>query len=256
MKVTPEILDAIDRASDYYGNITLLAQNLGIAHSTILFWRSGKTTNISGKLWMEKIHQGLKPFMPGGIHYKEIESLNPAKYMVREERAAYGMPPEPQPVSSVVVTAFEKFAEFDPLVESPVSFAKKNPYASGTTGFACKLKDEYFALAMDESVKSMFPMGTTFLIAWGEYPQDCGIVAAKLRDSGQIVIAHFQKQDAQIKLAVLGTKKVYEWPAKENSLNLVWVYPVHEIRINLSENRWIDNRLVPLEEKQAAPCCG
>ena len=41
MKVTPEILKALNRAKDYYGNTTQLAKHLGIAHSTILFWFSG-----------------------------------------------------------------------------------------------------------------------------------------------------------------------------------------------------------------------
>ncbi len=250
MKITPEILDAIDRASDYYGNVTLLAQNLGVAHSTILFWRSGKTTNISGKLWVEKIQPGLKPFTPGGVHYKEMESLNPGKYMLREERAQYGAASEPPPVSSVAVTTFEQFADFDPLVESPVSFVRKCPSGAGCTGFACKLKEEYFALALDESVNAVYPAGTTFLIAWGEYPQDGGIVVAKLRESGKIVIAHFRKQDARIRLCELGTEEVYEWPAKENSMNLVWMYPVYEIRVNLSENKWIDNRLVPVADEK------
>ena len=245
MKVTPEILDAIDRASDYYGNITLLAQNLGIAHSTILFWRSGKTTNISGKLWIEKIHQKLKPFMPGGIHYKEIESLNPAKYQLRDERAVYGMPKEEK--KTVPVTTFEQIAEFDALVESPVDFAKRHQFGTGEMEFACKVKDGYFALAADASVKSTFPDGTAFLIAWGDYPRDGGIVIAKLRDSNQIVIAHFSKQEDRIRLMPLAGKKAYEWAAKENSLNLLWIYPVHEIRIDLAANKWTGDKLVPVE---------
>lgn len=95
MKVTPEILDAIDRASDYYGNITLLAQNLGIAHSTILFWRSGKTTNISRKTLYGKDSPGIETVHAGRNPLQRDRKLDPAKYMVREERAAYGMPPEP-----------------------------------------------------------------------------------------------------------------------------------------------------------------
>lgn len=248
MKVTPEILDAIDRASDYYGNITLLAQHLGIAHSTILFWRSGKTTNISGKLWIEKIHQKLKPFMPGGIHYKEMESLNAAKYQLRDDRAAYGSEHASKENPDVFITTFEKFAEFDPLVESPVDFAKKHPSGSGKVKFACEVKDGYFALASDASVKSFCPDGTAFLVAWGEYPQDGGIVAAKLRDSGQILIAHFQKQENRIRLIPLSGKKTYEWPAKENSMNLLWMYPVYEIRIDLAANKWEGNTLLPFAE--------
>ncbi len=248
MKVTPEILDAIDRASDYYGNITLLAQHLGIAHSTILFWRSGKTTNISGKLWIEKIHQKLKPFMPGGIHYKEMESLNAAKYQLRDDRASYGSEQISKENPDVPITAFKDFTDFDPLVESPVDFTKKHPAPSGSMKFACEVKDGYFALSSDASVKSSFPDGTAFLIAWGEYPRDGGVVAAKLRDSGQILIAHFRKQDGQIRLHPLAGKKAYEWPAKENSMNLLWMYPVYEIRIDLAANKWEENALLPFAE--------
>ena len=63
MKVTPEILKALNRAKDYYGNTTQLAKHLGIAHSTILFWFSGKTKNISGQLWCRLLKEELAPFM-------------------------------------------------------------------------------------------------------------------------------------------------------------------------------------------------
>ncbi|MEI3005796.1 MAG: helix-turn-helix domain-containing protein [Victivallales bacterium] len=42
MKVTPEILKALNRAKDYYGNTTQLAKHLGIAHSTFYSGSAGR----------------------------------------------------------------------------------------------------------------------------------------------------------------------------------------------------------------------
>ncbi len=63
MKITPSVIDAINKATNYYGNVSQLAKNMGVAHSTVLFWLSGKTSNISGHLWMTKIRPVLAPFM-------------------------------------------------------------------------------------------------------------------------------------------------------------------------------------------------
>ena len=50
MKLNAEILDAIHRAVDYYGNTSQFAKEIGVAHSTVLFWLSGKTSNINGTI--------------------------------------------------------------------------------------------------------------------------------------------------------------------------------------------------------------
>lgn len=63
MKITPSIAAAIRRAIDYYGNPSQLANRIGVAHSTVFFWISGKTSSISGKLWQSKIRPVLAPFM-------------------------------------------------------------------------------------------------------------------------------------------------------------------------------------------------
>ena len=63
MKITPSIIDAINKAIVYYGNVSQVAKNMGVAHSTVLFWISGKTENISGHLWISKIRPVLAPFM-------------------------------------------------------------------------------------------------------------------------------------------------------------------------------------------------
>ena len=103
MKVTPEILKALNRAKDYYGNTTQLAKHLGIAHSTILFWFSGKTKNISGQLWCRLLKEELAPFM--------ADSDEKRKEQGRKE---------------VYCVPCTQFMQFDPTMESPCHFAESH----------------------------------------------------------------------------------------------------------------------------------
>lgn len=63
MNITPEIKTAIKKAIDLHGNVTQFAKHMGIAHSTVLFWLSGKTTEVSGRLWAQKLRPSLLPFL-------------------------------------------------------------------------------------------------------------------------------------------------------------------------------------------------
>ena len=65
MNMTPELVELIDKAIDAHGNVTQLAKSMGIAHSTVLFWKSGKTKRISGKVWANKVRPALAGFMTG-----------------------------------------------------------------------------------------------------------------------------------------------------------------------------------------------
>ncbi len=67
MTITPEIKAAILKAIDLHGNVTQFAKHLGIAHSTVLFWLSGKTTIVSGRLWAQKLRPALAPWLTPGV---------------------------------------------------------------------------------------------------------------------------------------------------------------------------------------------
>lgn len=70
MKVTPEILKALNRAKDYYGNTTQLAKHLGIAHSTILFWFSREDKKYQRTALVQASERGIGSFH-GGFRRKK-----------------------------------------------------------------------------------------------------------------------------------------------------------------------------------------
>ena len=102
MKVTPEILKALNRAKDYYGNTTQLAKHLGIAHST---------KNISGQLWCRLLKEELAPFM--------ADSDEKRKEQGRKE---------------VYCVSCTQFMQFDPTMESPCHFAESHGSAINFLG--------------------------------------------------------------------------------------------------------------------------
>ena len=235
MKVTPEILAAIDGAIEHYGNITQFAKHLGIAHSTILFWKSGKTANISGQLWINKLRHELRPFMHS--------ASDRSRFTLREDSMPYASE-QPFRSNKAPLVTFSQIVDFDPTIESPSTFAAN--LGGKSVLFAREVKSGYFALELDESAKcGTFPFGTVFLVASGEYAQNGDTVVARLRDTGEIVIRHYLREENRVKLSpVNGNGRTYEWEARDNSSHIVWMYPVIEINLDLSAYRWVRDRLV------------
>ncbi|OQA86160.1 MAG: hypothetical protein BWY31_01496 [Lentisphaerae bacterium ADurb.Bin242] len=237
MKLTPEILNALRLAIEHYGNTSQFAKHVGIAHSTVLFWLSGKTSNISGHIWVAKIRRELKNFMnePEDRHFG---------YMLREDQEPYRRKmPELESKRAPLVT-FTEILGFDSTLESASAFAKR--LGDRVAFFANPVKDSYFALKVDSSdLCPMFPIGTVMLVAGGEYAQDGDIVVGKLRNPATVILCKYTRNEETIQLTPLnGKKKAFQWNNKDNAENLVWLYPVLEININLLNRKWENGELV------------
>lgn len=98
MRITPEIASAIEKAIERYGNVSHFAKSLGIAHSTVLFWLSGKTASVSGDIWMRKLKPALEPFMEGAGR----EWTSPA-----EERVAKALEQMREALKAIVAAEVE-----------------------------------------------------------------------------------------------------------------------------------------------------
>jgi len=64
MRITPQIKKAIQQAIEAKGNLTQFAKSLGLAHSTIIFWLSGKTKGINGAVWVQRVRPAISRFLP------------------------------------------------------------------------------------------------------------------------------------------------------------------------------------------------
>ena len=74
MKISPDIRNALSQLIGHYGNATQLAKGIGVAHTTVLAWMSGKSDEISGDVWYERLEPKLHPFLPSGKGMSEVSS--------------------------------------------------------------------------------------------------------------------------------------------------------------------------------------
>ena len=231
MKISKEVKKAIRKAAEHYGNIYQLSKKLGIAHSTILFWLDGKTSNISGDIWYEKVKPVIMPFMdypdaaPSDIH------------RVIEVPGAYASEVRPvKKLNEVPVLNFAEAAGYDPAFEPIDDYALN---CSGETAlFESEVRSGYFALRVDgDSMSPVLPDGAIIYIAGGEYAQNGDLVVAKIRESGQVVVKKFHRTENTISLESINPDgQSFTWDISREPL--VWMWPVIEYTVKARQQRW------------------
>ncbi|OGV48173.1 MAG: hypothetical protein A2X49_09090 [Lentisphaerae bacterium GWF2_52_8] len=241
MKITDEIKTALREAVEASGNVLQFSKRIGVAHSTILFWLSGKTSNINDGIWRERLRPALFPYMKKKVYEifpgepLTVASEESSKYATRVVSAASRM-------NEVPVISFAQAAGFDPALEPIDDFAKG--CSDETALFSTELRPGCFALSVEgDSMSPSFPAGTILLVAGGEFAERGDIVVAKIRETGQVVVKKYSRRDGIINLESLNPNgQSFEWNCKENKGYVEWMYPVLEANINLRKRRWEEHK--------------
>ena len=85
----------------------------------------------------------------------------------------------------------------------------------------------------------VLPDGTFVYIAGGEYPERGDLVAAKIRETGQVVVKKYHRKDNIITLSSINPSGVnFEWHTKEQFGYVEWMYPVIEYTVQARKQRW------------------
>ena len=227
MKITPEIIHALQKSIDHHGNVTQFAKSLGIAHSTVLFWLSGKTTEINGRIWAQKLRPELTPFL-------EQETAIPPglfPYQLGEPRGEYSRTFHPDRRERMPVIPRERIAELDITIEPVREFVERIA-PEKTFAFATPLKDSYFAV---EFPVPHLPFKLAMLIASGEYPRQGDVILAKLREKERIVAGKFFKENDTLTMELLfpAEREKLTWNFREHPGYLCWIFPIVEIQSDL-----------------------
>lgn len=227
MEITDEILDAINRAADHYGNVSMLAHKMGIAHSTILFWRSRKTAHISGKLWVEKIRPVLAPF----IQKSDLVAHDPL--------GPYGTKPLEDLVQQQItlrqanVVRVADLIDFDPALESISKFVRE--HVNGKHSFYHICRNGSFAFRAGDIKNSGLP-ADLYLLAHRSAPTPGSVVILRLRDSDSIRLCRYFRDGNDIRLEPFfpaGGEKTLHWNCQTQYGLILWIYPILEMNMNL-----------------------
>lgn len=227
MKITPEIIHALQKSIEHHGNVTQFAKSLGIAHSTVLFWLSGKTTEINGRIWAQKLRPELSPFL-------EQENSTAAEffpYLIGEPRGEYIRSLTPGRRERAPVIPQDRIAGLDITIEPVQEFIERIA-PEKTFAFATPLKSSYFAV---EFSTPHLPFKLALLIASGEYPRQGDVILAKIREKDQIVAGRFFKENDTLTIEPLfaADRTALSWNFREHPGCLCWIFPIVEIQSDL-----------------------
>jgi len=234
VKITDEIRNAIKEYADKCGNVYQLSKKIGVSHSTILFWLDGRTNNISGDIWHEKLLPLLRPYLKYAESHSKIAKGG-------EDRVHYGSEVRSATkLNEVPVLNFAQAAGYDPAFEPIDDYALN--CSSETALFESEVYPGYFALSVEgESMSPVLPPGTIIYVAGGEYAESGDIVVAKIRETMQVIIKKYHRSDGHIKLNSINPDgQSFEWKIEERPL--AWMWPVIEYTVKARQQRWEKRR--------------
>ena len=224
MKITQEILDALECAINDSGSIYKFAKELGVSHSTVFFWKTGKTANINRQVWGSCLRKKLRPYLknnnPGGV--------SGTVSMIRERKSSYGNRPRAYPV-----VGYNKLVFWDPNMKSISVFLQE--YSLGNFFFNTVGSAGAFALRIEEDgINGIFIGGSTVLVESSRPPVSGELVIARCKDSSGAGFYTFNQEEDIYKLTPYGKKnaKAIQWDRKLTSAGLLdWIYPILEANI-------------------------
>lgn len=251
MKITPQILAAVQRAVEHYGNTSQVAKVMGVAHSTVFFWLNGKTTSISGKLWQTRIRPVLAPFLqcePGtNVTYGVPAYPMDQPLVLREDGAPYhalGGPgqrsakefvdSERKETEKLPVIKFSDLEQFDPSAGSVRKFVKQKSFTK--TDYPGFLSQSHFVARLENEYPGVFLPGTDLLINTEEYPDNHSIVLARFRENGRLVLGRYTRTGSSITIVSLREEEPeITWDCTESIGYTLWSFQVLEAKLDLRD---------------------
>ena len=66
---------SLSEAVDKAGGLLAFSRRIGVAHSTVLFWLTGKTKRINSDLWRGRVYPEIESYLAGNLHETDLSSV-------------------------------------------------------------------------------------------------------------------------------------------------------------------------------------
>ena len=227
MVITESIQKAIQSAIDKCGSLLSFSRSVGVSHTTVAYWLSGRTRKINSTVW-DNLHPLIQEYLepgPGGSSYpSEPRAAGSPAYVLHEKLAGrYGISQNvPAPLLQL-----EDLKEFDPQIDSIEEIIRKK--SKRVVSFTSPVQPGFFALEIDKKRSGFFPVGTRLLLRGLDAPGDGDTVLVKLRNKKEYLFAVYTRRNDEVVLKPLqnaaGERRI---PRTEFHTVCCWIVPIRE----------------------------
>jgi len=228
MVITESIQNAVRAAIDKCGSSLSFARSIGISHTTVAYWLSGRTRKINSTVW-DNLLPVIREFMEsGGDKYAaypcEPEAAGNPAYALREKYAGrYGMPQN----CSAPLLRLDDLKDFDPQIDSIEEVIRKK--SKHVVTFTSPVQAGFFAVEIDKKRSGFFHAGTRLLLRGLDAPRDGDTVLVKFRNKKDFVFAVYSRNDDKVVLTPLQEDAAEQQISRTDFHNICcWIVPVRE----------------------------
>jgi len=228
MVITESIQNAIQTAIKKSGSVLSFARTIGVSHTTVTYWLTGRTRKINSTVWqnlLPLIGEYLAPGESMTYPYGPAAAAS-ANCVLREQSAVwYGAGAAQKTVAPLL--HLSDLADFDPQIDPIEEIIRER--SQETAAFTSQVMPGHFAVEVEKEQKGFFPAGTRLLLRWPDAPGDGDTVLAKLRGKKEFLFAVYTRKSNEIVLTPLlkgGAKRVI--PKSDFHNVCSWIVSIRE----------------------------
>lgn len=220
------IRKSLKDAVAYYGGFLGVSRRLGISHSTVVFWISGKTKHINSDLWRGRVYYLLEPFLRENLPESTAEEVHSRYFDSLFSECSGRM------ISDIPVIPASSLLSYEPMFESVISFATVNSRRKMNYLGECGRK--YFAVSFDQSEFCIcLSSSVLFVCQENERAKSEDFVLVKVAGCEKILVKRFRCDGKSVCLESLGdsAEDEFEWHMEEEKHGIEWMFPVVWLKV-------------------------
>ena len=227
MVITESIQKAIQSAIDKCGSLLSFSRSVGVSHTTVAYWLSGRTRKINSTVW-DNLHPLIQEFLEPGsgesAYPSEPKAVGSPAYVLHEKHAGrYGTSQNvPAPLLQL-----DDLKDFDPQIDSIEEIIRKK--SKRVVSFTSPVQAGFFAVEVDKKRSGFFPAGTRLLLRGLDAPCDGDTVLVKLRGKKDYLFAVYNRKNDEVVLTPLqNTAEERRIPRSDFHNICSWIVPIRE----------------------------
>ncbi len=226
--ITESIQNAIQFAIGKCGSLLSFSRSIGVSHTTVAYWLSGRTRKINSTVW-DNLYPLIRDYLEPGEAFsypsEPMASGGPG-YVLHEKHAGwYGM--QSAVNTSAPLLQLSDLADFDPQIDPVEEIIRKK--SKHTVSFTSPVQPGHFAVEIDRKHSGFFSAGTRLLLRGLDAPCDGDTVLVKLRDKKGFLFAVYSRECEDIVLTPLQNSDAKRCIPRSEFHNVCcWIVPIRE----------------------------